>query len=445
MSTPSEDPDVDLRPWAAYVLGRNPRTLSLRHTAFWNQLHPSGNPDRRGPLDRLREDYGEIPFRANEPGPWDPILQDLEGLARAPSILDYGPGPWDRIEHETDEIDHALRILARIDRLVAGPLDAFRKSLGEFQRIHAEMINYCNNYFYESEICEEYSSEHGPAYPCLMDLARHSASLIRSGDELPGWRSFGDAVVAMQDVAYFGTQAVDDVGMPVGPHPLRVVKKFARELEDGERYPLPGAVSEALAALVPRNPWWIGAAPEPYGVLGAELYRLDHLVVDLLKRQAPPAKLLELDREQLIFFGERYYIHRPPPGRSAEEYAGGIPRPEAAFLWVLAESPGQEFGRETIIREANLGRGDEALQHTALRLRRPLKAAVKRYYKRRGVPLTKHAKRCFIVAASDKKVRVPVGPKKGSPYTLTLDRGRVWVHPERPPWMPPKSPNIDSL
>src|SRR4051812_44127191 len=80
--------EFDLGPWAAYVVGRHPYALAGWHTESWSMMRESGT----------------IPDRGSRYG--------------APQ--------------ELEELDEAVKILARQGRVDSAVLDSFHRSMGRF-------------------------------------------------------------------------------------------------------------------------------------------------------------------------------------------------------------------------------------------------------------------------------------------------------------------------
>src|SRR5690349_17405221 len=123
---------IDLRPWAAYVVGHHPLTLATWHKLQWTELRQYDDPGR---------------------------------------------GPWDRIPRELEELASALGILADRHRVDATTLNRFRVQMERFTQIHNDILSTIVHLFFASRFVDWKEAEE-PGSGALRDMAELAESLI---------------------------------------------------------------------------------------------------------------------------------------------------------------------------------------------------------------------------------------------------------------------------
>lgn len=372
----SSTTDVDFRPWAAFVSGHHPFDLLNRHLILDTRSTDRG--------------LGFLPER----------------------------GPWDRIPRIYDELSRSLRILAKLPTIETSRLSAFQNSLEEIIRIDLELKNLVSYPGYESSFLDEDEFGLSMSRPLGEELAS-SIPFIKVGDELREWQEFGAALgkYKLNPGQFVAT------GVPT----LGTTMELARELRDCSKYPAPSRLLQFVEELDAGDSLDERVWPS-MPIRKRSLYRSCRYLSCVLRNRARPERWIELDKHRLNFFGARFYIDTLPEGDLESDYEGRIPKAEAAFFWVLADYVGQNVLRKTIRDEGELARDVADLQFYKQNLLKLLKDVVLDFFKMKGMDLPQYAKECFILGLRGKY------PEPG-PYSLRLDRDRVWVSPERPSWM----------
>lgn len=253
--------EVDLRPWAAYVLGHHPYCLVM-------------TPD---PIRIEQREF--VPVHA--------------------------PRPWESYRDILGQIESAWEILGR-KNLLNG------HHLAQFVKFHADI---------ETLVEAGMSSPDGSDPPggaagrrkyreAWKNLASLSGKLLTATDDLPLWGAFGEAVGKSQLWLRDETKA----------EVLRLdeLKSLVNALNAYDQYPFLGEVADQLESLGRDH----SSDPDAAGTGLATgrrpaLDRLAGEVQDALYRGVSPEPLLVLDRERLVFFEKEFRLGSLPAAEVA--------------------------------------------------------------------------------------------------------------------------------
>ena len=378
---------VDLYPWSAYVLGLHPYILATWHAESWDMMRATNKIPDRG-------------YRYGSP-------------------------------RELWELDEALWIMARHERVDAAVLDRLRRYVARFVEVSKDI--YDNAKYVTGSEDLDWEKEYAPCEIELSFMMENSSKLITAPGKLITapeglllWELCGAAIGETMELecpvsAWRWDSPQDRFHALTGA--------FQMLMRTGD-YPYLDKLADRLPEFDPQAPWLQAGVP-PHVQFEARKRRqaeLDEELRRALREQAPPEVWLDLDKDRLIFFGARYYLDRVPAGEKVQDYLDRLTKAEAAFLWVLADRAGEEVSREVICNEEVISRVPEELDYEATLLRNKLKPAIDAFFVKRGGDRPEFAKKCFIEG-----IRVK-GPLSG-PYILRLDPSRVRVSGPRPDWM----------
>jgi hypothetical protein len=287
--------DPDRGPWAAYVVGHHPSSLTVWHTRY---VYPERNP--RG---------------------------DQPGLFRG------------RIARELLEVDMALEILTRSGKVAAAALNSFRQERELFATIHREHINVEKEIFYEPKVPLG-SVDCDSGVSALDELDSHSRRLLEKTDyllpflELGRW--LGNSQVRLRDEDPWERGDAED---------------WEWELEHLQDliWWLPGSDdslgSDRFEAFLENVCDLVNDPPDgSCERLALRLDQLDRYLRLKLRHWKGPAPVLELDHDHLLIHGRRVEYNRHN-------------RTYVALLWTLAEHLVDE-GRIAAGRPKSLARSD---------------------------------------------------------------------------------------
>src|SRR5262249_13539362 len=134
--------DVDLEPWAAYVVGHHPHSLRLCQENLWNEFV-----------------HGSLAWSAED---------------------------WQKVWTEINELEEALRLLTLGDRVNAAMLVELHRSIDHFGAICREIA--------ASPEEADTSVPRAPGYWDWRDAVQFSARVVTSSPELILWRQLGTAI-----------------------------------------------------------------------------------------------------------------------------------------------------------------------------------------------------------------------------------------------------------
>jgi hypothetical protein len=367
------EPDVDLRPWAAYLVGRRPYSLRMRQESLWEALD------------------------------WEPYREEEDF--------------WGSIRLEIEELNEALGVLALHEQARAAALVELHRATDAFAAA-------CGALAALPEPCEPEEGEdpdprglgvgRAPAYAEWRHMLAFSQKVVGPSEDLQRWRDFGAIVGQCLHGLRFSPETK---APPVSPGPGGL-PTLAEKLSRGWSLPLvPVAtiVGEITDALAESGPGW-----EIWLTLPDRYLRLSRLEMELrwgLQRQQPPEPVLRLDKDTITFFG----ITRP-----LDSYPRM--RRELACLWELALRAGMWMRRTDLIRQAGIGTDEVNLKTVISHLRTEiLKPLAKQHFDQSNSDPPKEFEYGFLQGRR--------GGSLGGPYRLDLNPGLVQVVPPKPDWM----------
>jgi hypothetical protein len=253
---------VDLRPWAAYVIGNHPQSLRLRQEIRWTITG------------------------------WPPAA--------------VGPEYSARFWVEVDELRRALRTLALADRVRPGVLVELHRAIDDFASVFREMV----------EALEQAAPEQ-PSPPGLEDwreVESLAGSVLVTSPELQLWARLG-LILGRFRLQLRLQPEIDRDGMARAVQDLpdlvtelcrtrecRCLQDVARIAEEVRRPERSGRLISGYDRI---RRWYL------------EFSRLDLQVQSALKEQQAPEPLLVIDRDRLMLLGETQDL----AGRSEDQIA----------------------------------------------------------------------------------------------------------------------------
>jgi hypothetical protein len=389
MGTGRNVDELDLLPWAAYVVGHHPASLMV-----WHRVHA-----------------GVVK---------DPSVRSSDRVAA-------------RIDAAIDELKEALRVLADAGRVDPGALDRFREPLERFVRIHGDIVQQGENPFHEPRYALGFEFEPGEVLTLgeieLDELSDLSAALIAAGDELCAYRDLGRRLGYLHYDLLEGDPILFD-GVEGCGEALGGLKADVEDLLGG----LAGSrrLAEFFGTMSALPSWPQAGAEnrELFRRLRVGLALVDRHVRRVLSRQARPAPVLVLEGDAVYVHGTRFAYDRHSPAWFA-------------ILWELAERAAHPEvingkTRKHLTREEirlRTGLGPDTQPSTISRLRnKVLRPATLDHYHKHGFPIPPGVAKDFYVGSPADRNRKY---KYGAPYELHLRPDQIAIRCPRPNFKPP--------
>jgi hypothetical protein len=263
MERDTPNSEGDIRPWAAYVLGRNPRTLQI-----WHRRH------------------------------WAAVEAERLGCGRRFRV---------RIDRELADIDRALRTLVDSDRIGAAILDRFREEKEAFTLLHRDLIHAQEDPFYEGKFFQ-LRPDDPPGRPILSDAALMSSGLLRREDEYRPFWELGNRLGFKMDLL-----SEENHGYPTDREGCMNLAEELEAIMDEDDNPARGDLLDQARAIC-RSLVFPCSLPERDRsvILRRRLSHLDHEIRDALIRYRNQSYVLVLDKHEMYFHGKRflYASHR---------------------------------------------------------------------------------------------------------------------------------------
>jgi hypothetical protein len=363
--------NLDLKPWAAFVIGHHPYTLRLRQEWLWESL------------------YWESPWEIPQLGApqWDPRLTDIE------------------------ELRDALELLALHEDVRAAALVELHRASDAFTSIYLPLGEHREPSPDDEEKPDPTAPGLGraPAYPEWCRMIAFAARVVGPSNVLQRWRELG-ARVGCGLYKLRGSATLPSAS----PRPGELAS-IAGKFECEGNPPL----GELVMLLSEIDRW---AAAEDGSICWASedecylwLSQLD-LELQAALRQDPPEPVLILDSHHITFLGIR---------RELADYRHL--KSEIACLWVLALRAGAWVTRTDLITRAGIQTDEINLKFVMSHLRtKVLKPLAEEHYQDTNCDPPPELERVFILGER--------GGLHGGPYRLDLDPALVRVSAPRPSW-----------
>jgi hypothetical protein len=362
---------VDMKPWAAFVIGHHPYTLRLRQEYLWENL------------------YWELPWEIPQLGApqFDPSLTEIE------------------------EFRDALDLLAFHEDVRAAALVELHRATDAFTSIYLPLGEQLEPSPPDEEEKPDPTAPglgRAPAYPAWCRMTAFAAKVVGPSNVLQRWRELG-ASVGRGLYKLRGSATLP----PASPRPGELAS-IAGKLEYEGSPPL----DELVMLLSEIDRWAVAEDGSICWASEEECYQwLSQLDMELQAalRLDPPEPVLILDSHHITFLGIR---------RELADYRHL--KNEIACLWVLALWPGRRIMRKDLILEAGIKVDELDLKFVISRLRskvlRPLAKEHSQQFNCAPPPEFEHG---FILGKRE---------RYGGPYCLDLDPALVRVSTTRPSW-----------
>ena len=400
----------DLRPWAAYVLGRHSRTLRIRHNELWE------NSVGCKKTDLERQEWERKGTRIEQIGPPLENLNLIEVFAVAINPCVY---PWDaeavlRLNIEFAQVDMAIEVLVRHGRIDGVSLHNYH--------LYLRYYACCLSQIVENE--PTWDSLRFPPDPDrhfgLNQIERTIASLLTDDDELKTWKHLGQVVgdyLSLFDDLIFGNISMTPESI-LGQ--ANQILHMVRDLIAPSDYSYSQPIMTLLEEFCQNWP----AGPAEFGPWsGAHLCWLDIARLDIaillgLQEKVMPDPWLVLDREEVTLFGKLIPCKRGN-------------RQKIACLWLLAENAGQPVRRQLIKETVGSERLPSEIQYIITYTRKLMKPLIALHFNETGQSPPPHAERAFIVEGHPD----PIHANDGCTYLLKITPSRIQKTSIRPDWM----------
>jgi hypothetical protein len=380
MQEQQANPEIDLGPWAAYVLGFRAQILRLVQEMLWINVFP----------------------RFLDKGSAETLFKELLRSIRD-ALLDF----------------------ALADQLRGGVHPELHRALDKFNKTFKKMVK---------SLCP--SDPKSPSSPGLEDwrkVVRLVSALLPNSSKLRPWSRLG-AILGRCYLLLWQQPANLRDGLAEA---LKELPEVVSDLGGGDSYPFLREVTrwaEGVSRSVQTAPQTWGyedpireCIRQNIGYVDTEgwyikLAFLNMQVRSALRDRRVPEPLLVLTEDYLEFFGERFDFNR-------------LYKNQISCLRVLAENAGQPVSHKTMIEEGkmNLELWTSSIKSVVSRLRKMLRPIIERHRRREGGLSLPGEDDAFIVPGQPDKN----GSRQKCTYTHLLDPSRVKVVGPRPSWMKP--------